>query len=508
MTETVAAELASAALAPPTVDHLDDPAFAADARRAKGIYGFAVSVGVTSALQALGTGLSALLLAVLVGSLWSWPATAVALASMMLTSWHLTRVNTRQTAVWERDTHEQLVYDYAFGLGVRTAAHELRVFGLGAFLVQRYVEAWTAMLGRLWHARRGQMLRGGLAATLHVAAIAAMIALVATGALTGEVSAATVAAVVPALLVLATTHAGLDSVFIPRGAAALEALRTLRERARGTQLGRGTAIPAAPGVRPTLEGPLESIVLEQLSFAYPGEEAPVLDRIDLELCAGESLALVGINGAGKSTLVDLVAGCRRPTAGRLLVNGVDLATLSDEQLAGWQRRIAAVAQSFLRLPLSLRANVAMASEPVQSTLDAVASQVNLQPLIARLPRGWDTPLTADAAGGVDLSGGEWQRVALARAIYAVAGGAELLVLDEPASALDVQAEARLVAQYQDLTRGMTSLVISHRFSVVRHVPRICVLADGRVVEDGTHERLMALAGRYADMFTRQASRYA
>jgi ATP-binding cassette subfamily B protein len=252
------------------------------------------------------------------------------------------------------------------------------------------------------------------------------------------------------------------------------------------------------------------IRFEQVGFRYPGSDREVFDGLDLELRRGEALALVGINGAGKSTLVKLLTGTYQPTRGRVTVDGVDLAMLSPAALEIWQRQIAAIVQDFVRFPLSVRDNVGFGrierydDEPGRLR---AAEKAGVDELIDGLPLGWDTVLDKAWQDGADLSGGEWQRIALARALFAVQGGARVLVLDEPAAALDVRAEARLVAEYLDLTRGLTSLIISHRFSVVRDAHRICVLDGGRIVESGTHDELLEFGGRYAVMFRLQAERY-
>lgn len=200
----------------------------------------------------------------------------------------------------------------------------------------------------------------------------------------------------------------------------------------------------------------------------------------------------------------LLAGGYRPTAGRITVDGVDLATLDAKSLGRWQRRIAAIVQDFIELPLSIRENVTLSGERSPAV---VAGTAGISEIVDRLPEAWNTMLDKTFPGGVDLSGGEWQRVALARALYAVESGAGVLVLDEPAAALDVRSEAALVERYLSLTGGVTSLIISHRFSVVRDAHRICVLGDGSIIESGTHDELLARDGDYARMFRLQASRY-
>jgi len=219
------------------------------------------------------------------------------------------------------------------------------------------------------------------------------------------------------------------------------------------------------------------------------------------------MAVVGLNGAGKTTLVKLLARLYDPTSGAVWVDGQDLREVDPTD---WQRRIAAIFQDFLRYGLPARDNIgfgglAMAGD--QQALERAAAKAGVLDRIAALPAGWDTPLSRHFTGGADLSGGEWQRVALARALFAVEAGATVLILDEPTANLDVRAEAELYDRFLDLTRGLTTLLISHRFSTVRRADRICVIEDGAVREIGTHGELMALGGRYAEMFALQSQRF-
>ncbi|WP_423465008.1 ATP-binding cassette domain-containing protein [Promicromonospora sp. MS192] len=247
--------------------------------------------------------------------------------------------------------------------------------------------------------------------------------------------------------------------------------------------------------------------LDGVCFRYPGTNRDVLKQLDLEIRAGEFLGLVGINGAGKSTLVNLLGGAYRPTEGRVIVDGVDLASLDDRQIAAWQRRLAIVTQDHLHLPLTAAENVMLAAPKDQELLEEVTRQAGLDSAVRRLPRGWDTVMDRTVAAGGELSGGQWQRLALARALYAVRSGAMFMVLDEPASALDVHAEKELVDKYMELTRDTTSVAISHRFSVVRGADRICVLDSGSIRESGTHTELLEKGGWYAQMFAIQAARF-
>jgi ATP-binding cassette subfamily B protein len=206
---------------------------------------------------------------------------------------------------------------------------------------------------------------------------------------------------------------------------------------------------------------------------------------------------------GKSTLIKLLCGLYEPDGGRILVGGHPPVTA--------RGRIAVIFQDFVRYRLPLRENVGFGSlGRMQDTaeLEVALRDAGAGELLARLPRGWDTVLSKEFEGGVDLSGGQWQRIALARALAAVRGGAGMLILDEPTASLDVRAETELFERFLELTKDVTTILVSHRLSSVRRADRIVVVADGRVAEDGTHDELMRLGGRYAEMFTLQAERFA
>jgi ABC-type multidrug transport system fused ATPase/permease subunit len=242
---------------------------------------------------------------------------------------------------------------------------------------------------------------------------------------------------------------------------------------------------------------MREIRFRDLTFAYPGG-APVLERFDLTIPAGASLAIVGQNGAGKTTLAKLLCRLYDPQAGAIEIDGVDL---RDFDLETWRSRLTAVFQDFIRLELSLRDNVAPAGAPddvIKAALD-VAGATKLADLDTILAKGYQ--------GGTDLSGGQWQRVALARALCAIQGGAGVVLLDEPTAQLDVRGEAEIFDRILTASRHCTTILISHRFSTVRHADRICVLERGKVLELGTHDELMAKGGRYRTMFDLQAKRF-
>jgi ATP-binding cassette subfamily B protein len=284
--------------------------------------------------------------------------------------------------------------------------------------------------------------------------------------------------------------------------------------------GASAAIPHALAVRKhaggvveragasTADGmPVTGISLESVTFRYPGSDQPAVDGLDLWIPAGASLALVGENGAGKTTIVKLLARCHDPDRGRICVDGIPLGDLDPH---AWRRQLAMVFQDFLRFELSARDNVAFGrvdDQLSESQLRAAARLAGAEELIASLPQGWDTMLSRRYPGGTDLSGGQWQRLALARALLAARCGARVLVLDEPTAHLDARAEAELYARFLELTAGITTILISHRFGTVRLADHICVLHGGRVSEQGSHEELLERDGRYARMFRLQADRF-
>jgi ATP-binding cassette subfamily B protein len=250
------------------------------------------------------------------------------------------------------------------------------------------------------------------------------------------------------------------------------------------------------------------VAFRDARFTYPGRRVPTFDGLTLEIEPGTSVAVVGANGAGKSTLIKLLCGLHRPDAGVVRVDGGDPG--EDD---GLRRRVAVIFQEFVRYHLTLRENVAMAmladhrADDVAAVVPRALHDATGDQVLARVG-DWDRVLSAEYAGGTDLSGGQWQRVALARALAAIDAGAGVLVLDEPTAALDVRAEAELFDNFLTVTRGLTTILVSHRLSSVRHADRIVVLDGGRLVEDGTHDELVAAGNGYARMFALQAERFA
>ena len=485
---------------PTRVTHLEDPEYLDRVQRVRSRV-WEVNQGLVQGGEFVSGGLGLVGAALTVGALFSWAWAVGLLVFAVVVSTLHARLAQRELDHWVGATADQRHADYAFEVATDTAAKEVRVFGLAEWLAERYVARATASFLPFWGQRRRNGRRSaGLELIRTVVAVAALVAVV-DAVVGGRLTVGAAATTFPLVLALASTDVtGFGLVLLRRGSVVLADL-VETERRYGSS--------GARGAEPTGSAP--EIVVEDVTFAYPGRPQPVLDGLSLRIAAGESIAVVGVNGAGKSTLIRLLTGTLVPTSGRILVDGVDLATAPESVVADWQRRVAVLTQEFCRYPLSAADNVTLGVGARATGADApaladAADRAGASDVVAGLPAGWQTPLDPTFEGGQDLSGGEWQRLALARALHAVDRGAGALVLDEPAAALDVRAEADLVRRHLHLAQGVTSLVVSHRFSVVRPVPRICVIEDGRVVEDGSHDALMAAGGRYARMFTAQSSR--
>ncbi len=263
-------------------------------------------------------------------------------------------------------------------------------------------------------------------------------------------------------------------------------------------------IVSAPDARPMPARVSEGFTFEGVGFRYPDAERWAVRHVSFRIGPGERIALVGENGAGKTTIVKLLTRLYEPTEGRILLDGIDL---EEYDLEGLRRAIGVIFQDFFRYDLKARENIAVGwiegldDEPriVDSAEKSLASEV-----VAGLDARYDQMLGRRFEGGANLSGGEWQKIALARAYMR---DAQLLVLDEPTAALDARAEYEVFQRFSELTAGKMAVLISHRFSTVRMADRILVLEDGRVVEQGTHDELVARAGRYAELFGFQAAGY-
>src|ERR1051326_3296742 len=259
-----------------------------------------------------------------------------------------------------------------------------------------------------------------------------------------------------------------------------------------------------PGARPVPRPIVSGFRFENVGFRYPGSQRWAVRHLTFDFTAQERIALVGENGAGKTTLVTLLARLYDPDEGQVLLDGVDL---RDYDLESLRRNIGIIFQDFVRYDFVLRENIGI------SQIDALADDARIRDaasrsladsVVQRVPRGYNQMLGKRFDNGVELSGGEWQKVALARAYMREA---QVLILDEPTAALDARAEYEVFLRFAELTKGRMAVLISHRFSTVRMADRILVLKGGELVDDGTHEELVARGGLYAELFSLQAAGY-
>ncbi|TDW21687.1 ATP-binding cassette domain-containing protein [Kribbella kalugense] len=389
---------------------------------------------------------------------------------------------------------------YLRSLLTRTeSAKEVRLFGLTDWLSDVYRSTWYEAMTELWRERRSGLGPVLLACSVMALTVGGAFALIGLDVTAGTVSLAGAVTMAQAILRLQNFGVlGDAGTALARSTSTLRALANVRQ-----ELGLPAIGPAAAQAESSRSTHAAAEVrLDGVSFGYPSRATQALSNLTLQIPAGQSIAIVGVNGAGKSTLIKLLCGLYEPDQGTVRVDGADPAV--DEAA---RRRVAVIFQDFVRYHLPLRDNVVLGT----ATDDVLQQSLTDAGGLALLERhGWDTVLSTEYDGGTDLSGGQWQRVALARALAAVAGGAGVLVLDEPTAALDVRAEAALFERFLEVTRGVTTILVSHRLSSVRHADRIVVLASGGegIVEDGSHDELMRLDGRYAEMFGLQARRFA
>jgi ATP-binding cassette, subfamily B, bacterial len=498
--------LAQAVCAPVGVEHLEDSAVLDQLSSASGELSTSGPADAPMALASvLGDRLSGFFACVVLAT-FRWYIGLLFFVGWSLLRPPLRRLLAERAVLARRATPELRHSWYYLGCSYRPMfAKEMRIFGLGSWVLGRHRDKWLAGMAPSWR----QMRHFSHRALLFGLAVAAMYvtgaSILALAAWNHDIQLATVATMLPMLpSTMQVGGVSAADVSLEQMLAAVPDLDDL--------VGRLRTSPAGSGGTSAAGRPASGIRLESVGYRYPSGGAPVYRDLDLELTAGQSLALVGANGAGKTTLVTLLARLREPTEGRITVDGTDL---RDLDARGWQRQVAVVNQDFGRYPLSARENIAFRdltadglADLDQDALERAAAQAGALEFILALPYGWDTICAPGYHDGTDLSGGQWQRIALARALYAAARGARVLVLDEPTAQLDIRAEAAFYNRFLELTSGLTTMLISHRFATVRRAERIAVLDQGRITELGSHDELVAAGGSYAQMFAMQAARFA
>lgn len=419
------------------------------------------------------------------------------------------------SALWRNNGNlrRRLMYMRDITLG-SPAAKEIRVFGSMPWMRDRHRDAFFDFADPTDAERRRIYFKPYLVYTaIGLAAVTwALISLVSraagTGADAGELETGVMSLRDLTLGLQALTGALMLARDYPESDTStqfgMNALTALRE-VEAAVLADDTA---PRGNRDVPEGaPTKSIEFRDLHFSYPGADEVVFEGLNLTLEAGKSTALVGVNGAGKTTLMKLLARLYEPTAGGIYADGINIAEFDIVQ---WRHALSVVFQDFVQYEFSAADNISAGAASVPQDLEAVeaaAAATGILDTLKESPHGLDTTLARGYADGIDLSGGQWQRVAIARSLYALNKGARVLVLDEPTAALDVRAEAQFFDQFVDLTRGATTLLISHRFSSVRRADRIVVIELGRVIEEGSHEQLMTADTHYKRLFELQAQRF-
>jgi len=503
-------DVMAAATGTASIGPLEDPQVVADLRvAARELENWVQSPGQACAgqLALLGRYTQLVGYTAVVGAAFSWLAAAGLVIAVLLFRYGL-RGGLRKYAQVRFDLDpEELKNDYLRRLAIEAgAAKEIRVFGLVGWLRDYWRRCYTEWLEPVWAARRRIYLwpfvwytAWGLTVSVGVLALVGRGAAGQGAALDLTTYIMVITAALGALALgtrfpesdLATT-VGMHAYYsVQRFLARLEASPAAGDTSTGGE------VPE----------PVGTIHFDNVGFTYPGERRRIFHGLDLTIEIGRCTALVGVNGAGKTTLVKLLARLYEPTEGAIYLDGVDIRKYS---LEAWRAKLGVIFQDFARYEVSAANNVgfgSVANLDDTAGIRAAIEAVGLAESLDALPRGTDTPLARHLDGGAELSGGQWQRVALARALFALRHGSSVLVLDEPTASLDVRAEAGFFREFTELATGATTLLISHRFSTVRQADRIVVLQEGQVTEQGSHDELMAVGGRYAQLFRLQAQRF-
>ena len=409
------------------------------------------------------------------------------------------KFNTRSYRLSRLRSPERRELEYLRYIGASAeTAKEIKLFGLGSFLVARFRRLAETILAENRRLATQRAFWGGVFAALSSATYYGAYAYIVWRTVAGEFTLGDLTFLAGSFLRL---HGLFEQLLIGVTQIAGQSLY-LDDLFSFFDIKPTIVAPAEPKPFPA---PIrEGLTFEGVGFRYPDTERWAVRDLSFTLKAGEALALVGENGAGKTTIVKLLTRLYDPDEGRILIDGIDL---RDIDLAELRTHIGVIFQDFIRYSMTASDNIGVGR--IEAGIDreqivSAAEQSLAAGVIDRLPLGYEQPLGKLFANGRDLSGGEWQKVAIARAYMRQA---ELIILDEPTAALDAKAEAEVFQRFKGLASGKTAVLISHRFSTVRMADRILVIADGRILESGTHDELVAKGGVYADLFELQAAGY-
>jgi ATP-binding cassette, subfamily B, bacterial len=398
-----------------------------------------------------------------------------------------------------RQTTARRQMDYLRTLGgSKESAKELKLFGLAPYIVGRYTALSDELHRQTVRLAKRKLFFGSFLTLLGTVGYYGTYAFVIYRTVTGALTLGTMTLLVGAIAGASTNIQAFFSTFSVIADQAMfmsDLLKFLSIQPR---------IFSKPGALPAPRPIRRGFEFQNVSFSYPANPRLVLNNLSFHLEPSSRIALVGENGQGKTTIVKLLTRLYDPTGGQILLDGVDLREYDLEDL--WMQ-IGVIFQDFTRYEMTVSENIAIGQideRDNQFRIRAAAHKSLAETFIRDLPMRYDQPLGSRFEEAIDLSGGEWQKVALARAYLR---DAQLLILDEPTAALDAKSEHEVFERFGELTKGKMALLISHRFSTVRMADRIIVLEGGTIAEQGSHDALIRIGGRYAEMFELQAANY-